>query len=480
MENTENESGSKNLDKEDYVFLPIIESIDPSIKGDVEAYLKTVVSPFDEKSETVKTDSWIEWAKRLKYLKLVYTGVPDFILPKNYSGELIDVKVFCKRGPDDSIYDTYKLVRDRVSKISTSGSTTSGKYLFIYGVNVLFFMMKMDSLNQHTLVSYTISQPLEAVKKVVATRKANGEAAHLSCIRLDGQYLICAGSKNVHVLIRNRGDISFYRGDRYRIASEVCHSIMDLLEEMTPAQKDRLLSFLVVSRFTAVFEILSPAHQHVENLSYLTKPVVQFITWTSTELEPMPDKQLCTVPPHIGIQIARALGLKTIDYEVISNTEVDERMKQIRQGYQYEGEVLYFLDETDVVIGLLKKKTAWYILCRAIREKARASAASLLKNRSTFSLSKSIKQVEKRMDEIQKWLGLSDQVKDQWRDLGVSFISYCVKQLENGYYSMEDIAERFPIVWKDHLEASGFSDQILVECTEEEDPSPLVEGAAAY
>ena len=32
---------------------------------------------------------------------------------------------------------------------------------------------------------------------------------------------------------------------------------------------------------------------------------------------------------------------------------------QIRQAYGYEGEVLYFLDEAQSVIGLLKKKTIW-------------------------------------------------------------------------------------------------------------------------
>lgn len=32
---------------------------------------------------------------------------------------------------------------------------------------------------------------------------------------------------------------------------------------------------------------------------------------------------------------------------------------QIRQGYDYEGEVLYFMDEQGEVIGLLKKKTVW-------------------------------------------------------------------------------------------------------------------------
>ena len=54
-------------------------------------------------------------------------------------------------------------------------------------------------------------------------------------------------------------------------------------------------------------------------------------------------------------------------------TELDIRMKQIRQGYQHEGDVLYLLDNNGFVLGLLKKKTVWYIMCRAIREKLRVA-----------------------------------------------------------------------------------------------------------
>lgn len=32
---------------------------------------------------------------------------------------------------------------------------------------------------------------------------------------------------------------------------------------------------------------------------------------------------------------------------------------------------MYFIDNQRNVIGLLKKKTIWYIICRAIREKVR-------------------------------------------------------------------------------------------------------------
>ncbi len=41
---------------------------------------------------------------------------------------------------------------------------------------------------------------------------------------------------------------------------------------------------------------------------------------------------------------------------------------------------MYFMDSKANVIGLLKKKTAWYVLCRAIREKAAAAMAAYNKN----------------------------------------------------------------------------------------------------
>ena len=44
-------------------------------------------------------------------------------------------------------------------------------------------------------------------------------------------------------------------------------------------------------------------------------------------------------------------------------------MEAIRAGTGYEGMVLYFMDTEGSTVGLLKKKTTWYIILRAIREK---------------------------------------------------------------------------------------------------------------
>ena len=53
------------------------------------------------------------------------------------------------------------------------------------------------------------------------------------------------------------------------------------------------------------------------------------------------------------------LGIDTVTYKVIPASKAEERMTQVRKEYGYEGEVMYFVDNKDHVIGLLKKKTAW-------------------------------------------------------------------------------------------------------------------------
>lgn len=45
---------------------------------------------------------------------------------------------------------------------------------------------------------------MEETEVVIATKKANGEAAHLSCVLIGGEYVLCGGSKNVHMLFRKK------------------------------------------------------------------------------------------------------------------------------------------------------------------------------------------------------------------------------------------------------------------------------------
>ena len=57
---------------------------------------------------------WLSWARQVKHLKIVTSDVPVAILPNGIRGQLHDVKVFTKRGPDDAVYDANKNIRDKV------------------------------------------------------------------------------------------------------------------------------------------------------------------------------------------------------------------------------------------------------------------------------------------------------------------------------------------------------------------------------
>ncbi|XP_076449825.1 uncharacterized protein LOC143286118 [Babylonia areolata] len=454
---------------------------DDSLRTEVETFVKNINVKRDTGNK--QAEGWLEWAQHTKHLKIVSFPVPAGILPKECpSGELLDIKVF-SRGPDDAIYDKHQLIRQRVARgncfLHIDKGEQRGSRLALYGLKKFTGGLgdddDRDRGDNHTWQRY-FTKPLESASRIVATAKANGEAAHLSCLELCGRLLICAGSKNVHMLFRSREDVKRYHGDRFRIAGEICEVIMDILEAMDPSDKERLLRFLALTGYTAIFEILSPDHQHVEDLSHLPGNQLQFITWTAPDLDPASDRELCTVPPHIGIEIARALGLSTVDYSILPVSDVESRMAQIRQGYQYEGEVLYFLDDGGSVIGLLKKKTIWYIICRAIREKVRGAVAGKVKNGSTFSMGASIQKMERRLREIQSWLGLEDDTVEAWKVLAVGFLKWSIAGTDTGLVRPDVVGDKFPVLWKQFLAETGSSDKLTQHYHE---PAAAKDGCAA-
>ncbi|KAK3086684.1 hypothetical protein FSP39_021920 [Pinctada imbricata] len=369
-----------------------------------------------------QAESWLRWASHQKHLKIVRADVPIGVLPDGLEGEVIDVKVFTKRGPDDAIYDSNKAIRQKVARGNSFLEIHGGPEA---GVRCVLQAMKKftgglgddddrDSGDNLAWKKY-FSKPIEDAKAIIATKKANGEAGHLSCRLIGGKFVMCGGSKNVHMMFRTKDDIKKYGEPRFRIAREVCDTVIDSLDKMGEEKKEMLLRFMAWSRYTAIFEILAPDHQHVEDLSYLAGPELKFITWTRCDLEPTEESSTGAVPPHVGIEIARALGLSPVTYEVLKMTDLERRMKEIRQGYQYEGEVLYFMDDEGEVIGLLKKKTVWYVMCRAVREKLRNACTMIDKSPDSFSLTKCKNKTEKRIDEIQVWLGLSGDTIQQWK-----------------------------------------------------------------
>ena len=48
--------------------------------------------------------------------------------------------------------------------------------------------------------------------------------------------------------------------------------------------------------------------------------------------------------PDAALDFMASLGVVCVPYEVITPEKAEERMDEVRRGYGYEGEVMYFMD----------------------------------------------------------------------------------------------------------------------------------------
>lgn len=178
---------------------------------------------------------------------------------------LYDIKVV-SRGPDDIVYDRNPAIRAKVIN-------SSWKIKIWFKIQT-FFLLKIARGNcileykpkkgpsEFDLVIYALRKftgglgdedeidrnnqdwkkyflkDLDATKRVAAMKKANGEAAHMSCRFIDGKFFVIAGSKNVHLVFQNRSDIGKYVGERYMVATVIAQSIEKFLSEMDAALRN--------------------------------------------------------------------------------------------------------------------------------------------------------------------------------------------------------------------------------------------------
>ena len=273
-------------------------------------------------------------------------------------------------------------------------------------------------------------RPYDEVERVVCTDKANGEAAHLSARYMGEQagFVLFVGSKNVHMAVRRREDVEKYQEDRYRVAREVGYAVFDLLESMTPQGVSGLLSLLHHLRLTAVFEVLQPTYQHVVNLSHLSSSQLKFIAFVSAYGDGGQEDSYCDMAPETGFRVCGRLGVPTVGHTVVSVENVDHQMELVRRGHGTEGQVFYFVGKNNTVIGLLKKKTAWYVMARAIREQVSNAATSFNKTGNIRDASK----LHDRLCAIQTWLGITVEARDKWIDLGSKFLAWSMDRLKEG------------------------------------------------
>ncbi|PAA63062.1 hypothetical protein BOX15_Mlig013642g4, partial [Macrostomum lignano] len=431
-------------------------------------------------------ERYLNWASNHAHVKLHTTTVPDCILPKGYQCILHDVQVKVKHGPDDAVYDRHADLRKMVargntvlevrlqgkmhrdegagdSKASCLQSAPPGTYVALKALKK-FTGGSGDDDDRSDCVADQVwhqyfSKPIASATRLVRTRKANGEALHVAVIRLGGVDYFLGGSKNTHILFRQFEDLQHFTHDRCRVARKFCADFLCYFDQLPADNRKAFVDYLREQFVTAVFEILYSDHQHIELLTNKV-PIPKFITFTSHDIDSV---SMSYMPPDSAIDLARdSFGLDPTSYEVCEPSEFESVCELIRRGHGYEGEVLYFIDASNEVIGLLKKKTAWYILIRALREKIKSAASLGAKRPGQFDANMHQKNIHKRIREIQNWLGLSSEITQRWQQIGADLLNFCVRRLSTQRDQFKDLVfNQFPVVWKQFLDETGTDDSVF-------------------
>ena len=414
-------------------------------------------------------EEWLAWAKgQPSKVRLVEGVVPPGILPQGLVGKLLDVKVGGKFGPDDAMYNSSAELRDRIARGNTVLQLEDVRTGKVSKDMVTFALKKFTGgmgdededqpENEQVWQRYFLS-PMEEVEKVICVTKENGEAAHLSVRMIQGSFYYFCGSKNVHLMFRTREELEKYTEQRYMVAKTVAQAWLNQASSMDPEKLRLFCSFLHTTKMTAVFEVLCPDYQHVVSLSHLSAPELRFLTFTLQ----YGAASLTGLPPHTSLILASRLGLATATHRIVSCSKAEAHMEEVRAGYGYEGEVLYFLDKEDRTVGLVKKKTAWYVLCRAIREKVNTAKSQYRKEGSMSKQKENlhIEKLERRVNEIQTWLDLSEAITKHWCLLGINFFKWMMNQLKQNPDKLEELCARggFPQQWQTFLIETGVSDR---------------------
>ncbi|KAK8736795.1 hypothetical protein OTU49_004647, partial [Cherax quadricarinatus] len=395
--------------------------------------------------------------KENKKVRIVSAEVPHNILP---SAILHDIKVN-GHGADDEMYNKHAELRKMIPRGATIMEFNNTKDVVIYAnkkfVGGVGDEDEVQPENNDIWKQYCLEDP-DTATKVICMEKLNGEAAHFSVRYIEGLFCLITGSKNVHMLIRKIEDIEQYSGERFTVAKVMARAVWNKLYELESRHRHLLFSLMHHTKCTAVCEIFQPDHQHIIKLKDdLKQPQLNVISFTPVYSE-NEESSLLALPPHHTLNLLSALGFATPSYSVIATEDVINHQNKVRGELHKEGEVLYFLNKAEETIGIAKSKTFWYIMIRALREKA-AYCFITRKKRHSWNLEDNILKTQKRLEELQPWLKFSDSYLKSWKELGEAFLKWLNEELQ-GNEEAESIRPRFPIIWEKFLLKTGLTDEI--------------------
>lgn len=387
------------------------------------------------------------------------------LLPTLNFTSVMDIRVFAKGRPDDLIYAKNQYARENIPRGNFIAEIKGQYYYPLLRAFPKFTGMEDDG--ECNLISNNISdffiQSKKKAKYVLVTKKENGEAAHLSILKLkNGKYLYVIGSKNVHLIVSNKSEIKettkYVGHDPYVAARPIALALFDMMDAMEKSTRILFCELLSSTRATASFEILCPSHQHVESLDHYQKntPIFYGLTLPSLRHQSVKGTELCLNPILYMEWLKKNSCCCVVPYTIV---EIDVFYEQVHSFYYVENKdriegyvILYLNDEWDV-IGMEKMKTLWYISLRAIREKGKWLIKKLMKEKNnTKNKQDDVIQTKialsKRFIAIQNFVGVKSTCMERYKSLGDAFLDYLhtAALVEKSDVKTEMI-DMFPKVW---------------------------------
>ena len=383
----------------------------------------------------------LDWCLQHELLRVVSSDITTLMLPGQAAGQgasvwLHDVKVSpprrvrgkAVRGPltDDAVYAEHADIRERVPRglaflhvcpaaelvpkvgkegqhVGVQAPATAGEVtLLVRGLRK--FTGKEDGDDDDTLPEagqagsqaseewrrYFTADP-DSATHVANMEKANGESGHLGVVRAPASLLAAAeacgaacppllivgGSKSVHAVLREPRDLQHevYTAPRYDYARPILGTCLDILHAAGD-KRQVFMDFMSTLHLTMCVEFLNPDTQHVERFDF-THPQVQTLTFVSGRATQPPSLAL-GLHPIVAVCTAKHFGFDSVASSLRPISELPAVLHDTRHEYGKEGSVLYYIDAGGSVISLVKRKSVWYILQRAVREKVRGMGSKLL------------------------------------------------------------------------------------------------------
>ena len=265
------------------------------------------------------------------------------------------------------------------------------------------------------------------------TEKSNGENGKWAIRRCkDDSYIIFAGSKNAMKYWKyGNNPTTEFNSAGYLPCEAIARWVYDYCKNMTDNNRNEFFKKVADNEWTLMFEINHPDSEHVFPIHEMRMDFVSIL-----------DSKTHPIECEMAFNFFAEYDITHVPYSIHDYTTecFNEIIDLTRNRTDTEGVVIYLSDATNECIGLIKIKTDYYVIARAIRECFKhfihpALAGSLTDGPVTYKPKgkKSMtedeaftdveKRIKKRMPNMRHLSNCDERCQD-WTTTGLSFIAY--------------------------------------------------------